>query len=98
MSCVGFVWCVPHRLKLARQDALSEWMSPVATKKSREKSQELNELNEMWKCVYLVENNKVKRHSATGTRWIAHELMALNNFIDKCRLYDQHMDNIIADI
>ena len=47
MSCAGFLWCVPHRLKLARQDALSEWMSPVATKKSREKSQELNELNEM---------------------------------------------------
>ena len=34
----------------------------------------------------------------TGTRWIVHKLMALNNCIDKCRLCNQQIDSSITYI
>lgn len=44
----------------------------------------------------VLENNEVKPHRITVTRWIAHELLTLNNSIDKNRVYVQHIDNISA--
>ena len=34
----------------------------------------------------------------TGTRWIVHKLIALNNCIDKCRLCNQQIDSSITYI
>ena len=36
-------------------------------------------------CVF--ENTEVEPYRATGTGWIAHKIMALNNFLNKYGLY-----------
>ena len=33
------------------------------------------------KEMYVFENNKLKHHRATGTRWTTHKIMTLNNFL-----------------
>ena len=74
---VGFVW-----LELGIKDALSDWIKPVEVnlqylyymyEKSSKKLQELKKLFGILNEVYVFENQEVKSHRATGTRWIAHK-------------------------
>ena len=59
---------------------------------------ELKNLHAILKDIYGFENDRVKPHRASGTRWIAHKfLIALENMLDKFGLYMQHFENIIAD-
>ena len=101
---VGFVWCLARRLELALKDSLKEWMEPITVclqnlyylyEKSSKKLRELKNLHTILKGVY--EFDQVKPHRASGTRWIAHKLIALENMLDKFGLYMQHFENIIAD-
>ena len=103
---VGFVWCLAHRLELGIKDALSDWIKPVEVnlqylyymyEKSSKKTRELKELFSILNEVYVFENQEVKPHRATGTRWIAHKLKSLKNYIDKFGLYIHHIENIPAD-
>ena len=103
---VGFVWCLAHRLELGIKDALSDWIKPVEVnlqylyymyEKSSKKLQELKKLFGILNEVYVFENQEVKPHRATGTRWIAHKLKSLKNYIDKFGLYIHHIENILAD-
>jgi hypothetical protein len=93
---VGFIWCFAHRLELALKDALKEWMDHITTclqnlyylyEKSSKKLRELRELHELLKEIYEFDDERVKPHRATGTRWISHKLEALQNMIDKYGLY-----------
>ena len=65
--------------------------------KSNKKPRELKELFSILNEVYVFENQEVKPHRATGTRWIAHKLKSLKNYIDKFRFYIHHIENILAD-
>ena len=103
---VGFIWCFAHCLKLALKDVLREWMDPITTclqnlyylyDKSNKKLRELKKLHELLQEIYKFDDERVKSHRAGGTRWIAHKLDALQNMLDKYRLYMQHFENIIAD-
>ena len=46
---------------------------------------------------FIFENQEVKPHRATGTRWTAHKLKSLKNYTDKFGLYIHHIENILAD-
>ena len=103
---MGFVLCFAHRLELALKQALKEWFEPITTclmnlyylyEKSSKKLRELKVLHKLLKEICKFEDNQVKPHRATGTRWIAHKLEALHNMLDKYGLYMQHFENIIAD-
>ena len=50
--------------------------------KSSKKARELKELFSILNEVYAFENQEVKPHRATGTRWIAHILKSLKNYSD----------------
>ena len=65
--------------------------------KSSRTNRELKELFSIRNEGYVFENQKVKPHRATGTRWIAHKLKSLKNYIDKFGLYIHHIENILAD-
>ena len=101
------MWCLAHRLELGIKDALSDWIKPVVVKlqylyymyeKSSKKLQQLKELfSTVLNEVYVFQNQEVKPHQATGTRWIAHKLKSLKNYIDKFGLYIHHIENILAD-
>ena len=65
--------------------------------KSSIKLRELKNLHTILKGVYEFENDQVKPHRASGTRWIAQKLIALENMLDRFGLYMQHFENIIAD-
>ena len=106
MPWIAFIWCIAHRLELSIKDALETWIQPVNTnlknlyymyEKSSKKTRELKELFDVLKDIFIFENQEVKPHRATGTRWIAHKLKALQNYIDKFGLYVSHIENIIAD-
>ena len=95
---VGFVWCFAHRLELALKDALKEWIEPITVclqnlyylyEKLSKKLRELKNLHIILKDIYGFENDRVKPHRASGTRWIAHKLIALENMLDKFDLYMQ---------
>ena len=86
--------------------ALSDWIKPAEVnpqylyymyEKSSKKPRELKELFSILNEAYVFENQEVKPHSATGTRWIAHKLKSLKNYIDKFGLYIHHIENILAD-
>ena len=103
---MGFVWCFAHCLELALKQTLKEWFEPITTcltnlyylyEKSSKKLRELKVLHKLLKEICKFEDNQVKPHRATGTRWIAHKLEALHNMLDKYGLYMQHFENIIAD-
>ena len=103
---VGFIWCFAHCLELALKDALKEWMDPITTflqnlyylyEKLSKKFRELKELHKLLKEICEFDDERVKPHCAAGTRWIVHKLEALQNMLDKCRLYLQHFENIIVD-
>ena len=64
---------------------------------SSKKPRELKELFSILNEVYVSENQEVKPHRATGTRWIALKLKSLKNYIDKFGLYIYHIENILAD-
>ena len=106
MPWIGFVWCIAHRLELSIKDALETWIKPINTnlrnlyymyEKSSKKTRELKELFEVLNDIFIFENQEVKPHRATGTRWIAHKLKALQNYIDKFGLYVSDIENVIAD-
>ena len=65
--------------------------------KSSKKPWELKELFSVLNEVYVFENHEVKSNRATGTRWIAHKLKLLKNYIDKFGLYIHHIENILAN-
>ena len=103
---VGFVWCFAHRLELALKQALKECFEQFTTcltnlyylfEKSSKNLRELKVLHELLKEICEFEDNQVKPHRATGTRWVAHKLETLHNMLDKYGLYMQHFENIIAD-
>ena len=103
---VGFVWCFAHHLELALKDALKEWIEPITVclqnlyylyEKASKKLRELKNLHVILKDIYGFENDRVKPHRASGTRWITHKLIAFENMLDKFGLYMQHFENIIAD-
>ena len=52
---------------------------------------------ELLKEIYEFEDDQVKPHCATGTQWIAYELEALCNMLEKYGLYMYHFENIIVD-
>ena len=88
------------------KDALNDWIKPVKVnlqylyyiyEKSSKKPRELKELFRILNEVYVFENQEVKPHRATGTRWIAHKLKSLKNYIDKFGLCIHHTENILAD-
>ena len=54
-------------------------------------------LHELLKEIYKFEDNQVKPHHATGTRWIAHKLEITYKMLDKYGLYMQHFNSIIVD-
>ena len=66
-------------------------------KSPAKKPRELQELFSILNEVYVFENQEVKPHRATGTRWIAHKLKSLKNYIDKFGLYIHHIENILAN-
>ena len=37
--------------------------------------------------MYVSENTEVEPYRATGTEWVVHKIMALNNFLNKYGLY-----------
>ena len=47
--------------------------------------------------VYEFNNERVRPHCATGTRWISHNLADLQNMFDKYGMYMQYFENIIVD-
>ena len=65
--------------------------------KSSKKPRELKELFSILNEVYVFENQKVKPHGSTGTRWIAHKLKSLKNHVGRFGLYIYHIENILAD-
>ena len=65
--------------------------------KSSKKHRVLKDLFGILNEVYVFENQEVKSHGATGTRWIAHKLKSLKDYIDKFGLYIYHIENILAD-
>ena len=78
---VGFIWCFAHCLELALKDALKEWMDPITIclqnlyylyEKLSKKLRELKKLHKLLKKIYKFDDERVKRHRAAGTRWIAH--------------------------
>ena len=103
---IVFVWCVSHRLELAIKHALKELIEPIDTcltnlyymyEKSSKKTREIKILHDLLKEVLEFESDVVKPHRASGTRWIAHKLMALENMLDKFGMYLSHLENVIAD-
>ena len=54
-------------------------------------------LHELLKEIYKFEDNQVKPHHATGTRWIAQKLEITYKMLDKYGLYMQHFKHIIVD-
>ena len=100
------MWSLSHRVELWIKDALSDWIKPVEVNlqylhymygESSKKIRELKELFSILNEVYVFENQEVKPHRATGTRWIAHKLKSLKNYIDKFGLYIHHIENILAN-
>ena len=65
--------------------------------KSSKKARELKEVFSILNEVYVFENQEVKSHRATGTRWIAHILKSLKNCSDKFGLYIHHIENTLAN-
>ena len=64
------------------------------------KSKKLQELKQLFKIlqdVFEFDNNQVKTHCVTGTRWIHHKTMALGNAVDKFGVYLQHLENVLTD-
>ena len=101
-----FVWCLAQKLELGIKDALSDWIKPVEVnlqylyymyEKSSKKPRELKELFSILTEVYVFENQEVKPHRATCTRWIAQKLKSLKNYTDKFGLYIHNIENILAD-
>ena len=101
-----FVWCVSHRLELAIKHALKELIEPIEKclmnlyymyETSSKKTREIKILHDMLKEILEFENGVVKPHRASGTRWIAHKVTALDNMLDKFGMYLAHMENVIAD-
>ena len=85
---------------------MKEWIEPITVclqnlyylyEKLSKKLRELKNLHVILKNIYRFEIDRVKPHRASGTRWIAHKLIALENMLDKFGLYMQHFENIIAD-
>ena len=85
------MWSLSHRVELWIKDALSDWIKPVEVNlqylhymygESSKKIRELKELFSILNEVYVFENQEVKPYRATDTRWIAHRLKSLKNYID----------------
>ena len=69
-----------------------EWIDPISTclqnlyylhENSSKKLRELREFHTTLCKIYEFENIQVKSHSACGTKWINHKLLALENMFDK---------------
>ena len=106
LHCVAFVWCLAHRLELALKDSLADAMSDIHEvliflfylyKKSSKKLRELRQLHAVLKEVYSLENDQLNPSKESGTRWIAHIMRSMAAFVDKFRVYLQHLVNIVAD-
>ena len=78
----GFCMLFCTSPRVSTEIALKEWFEPVTTclaslyylyEKSSKKLRELKVLHERLKEIYEFEDNQVKPHRATGTRWIAHK-------------------------
>ena len=103
---VVFVWCFSHRLELALQDSLKDFMAPVDEslrhlfylyQKSSKKVRELKKLYELLCPMYEMYGASIKPTKATGTRWIDHKLRAMRQVVNKYGLYVSHLINVVAD-
>ena len=54
----------------------------------------LYELHTAYKQTFVFEQGSVKSKRATGTRWISHNLDALEILVDKYGLFIQHLETL----
>ena len=100
-----FGWCVAHRLELALKDSLSGTAFDDVDelilrmyylyKRSPKKLRQLKELVENESFDFKEGGFKPKK--ASGTRWIAHKVRALDIIIDKYSILMQHLANLAED-
>ena len=80
--CVVFSPQVRIRDKRCAEQEVNPQYLYYMYEKSSKKARELKELFSILNEVYAFENQEVKPHRATGTRWIAHILKSLKNYSD----------------
>ena len=89
---IAFIWCLSHRLELAMEDALKDFMAPVDNsfvlhKNSSNKLSQLKSLFDSRREVYEFESKSIKPAKSTGSRWLDHKARAMTKLNDKFGVY-----------
>ena len=107
MAWLVFIWCMGHRLELSIKDALKGTYFKMVDEmllriyylyeKSPKKLRELKEIHELIKETFEFADDSVRPIRASGTRWIAHKLNAIQRILDKYGIYISHLENSITE-
>ena len=65
--------------------------------KSSKKVRELRLFHKALKSICESQNEQVKPPKSHGTQGITHVVRSMTSFVDKFRIYIQHIGNIISD-
>ena len=100
---ISFIWRFSHRLELALEDALKEFIEPVDTSltylfylyKSSKKHRELKNFHHLLEGQFEMYSAGVRPLKATATRWIDHKVAAMGRVIEKFGLYTKYLQHSI---
>ncbi|XP_065667866.1 zinc finger protein 862-like [Hydra vulgaris] len=105
---VTFGWCVAHRLELALKNKFAQMkafndVNNIILKMYNIYKKSPKKLRQLGNLVAILEEGNsfdiagIRPKKASGTRWIAHKIQALEMILDKYRVYMKHLENMTAD-
>lgn len=102
---IFWMWCMAHRLELAVRDALKSTAFDVVDdlllklycvyEKSPKKCRELED-SDLKEC-FSFDDGGLKPVRASGSRWVAHKLNAMNRVVSKFGAYTCHLASLSED-